>query len=58
LKNIQPYITMIHLLLDMKTYDRYTSSVDKDKYEWTEEKYMSYFDEVLYKLTQQLHNLE
>ncbi len=32
--------------------------MDKDKYEWTEEKYMTYFDEVLYKLTQQLHSLE
>ena len=58
LKNIQPYITMIHLLLDMKTYDRYTTSMDQDKYQWTEEKYMSYFDEVLYKLTQQLHSLD
>ena len=57
LKNIQPYITMIQHLLDLKIYDRYTSSMDKDKYEWTEEKYMLYFDEILYKLTQQLHAL-
>ncbi len=55
LKNIQPYITMIHMLLKLKTYQRYTSDYDKEKHEWSEEKYMSYFDEVLYKLTQQLH---
>lgn len=58
LKNIQPYITMIHTLLNLKTYDNYTSSYDKEKHEWSEDKYMLYFDEVLYKLTQQLHNLE
>ena len=58
LKNIQPYITMIQMLLNLKTYEKYTSQIDKDKHEWSEEKYMSYFDEVLYKLTQQLYSLD
>jgi len=58
LKNIQPYITMLQMLLNLKTYDRYTSSMDQDKHEWSEDKYMLYFDEVLYKLTQQLSGLE
>ena len=57
LENIQPYITMIHQLLNLKTYDKYTSSNDKEKHEWSEDKYMSYFDEILYKLSQQLFSL-
>jgi hypothetical protein len=54
LNNIQPYITMIKVILNQKICQKYTSRDDQEKYEWSEDKYMTYFDEILYKLTQQL----
>lgn len=54
LENIQPYITMIEILLNFKSYSKYTKTFDKENYEWPEEKYISHLEEIIVKLTQQL----
>lgn len=58
LKNIQPYITMIGVILNQKICNSHTSEDEQERHKWSEDKYMIYFDEILYKLTQQLDNIK